>query len=338
MTQSEFDFINKQKLKVEKDTILRIENLKVTLFQGSKTTNIVEDINLFLAEAKTLALVGESGCGKTITALSILKLLPEPLIKVTGGKILYKGQDLLMLKTKQMRKIRGNKISMIFQEPLTSLNPVFRIGDQVAEVLQVHKGLKKREALSRTVDLLKMVGIPSPEYRIKDYPHQLSGGMRQRVMIAMALACEPDIIIADEPTTALDVTIQAQILELLSFFQKEKRLSLLLITHDLSIVSEIADNVAIMYAGRILEYTDTLTILKEPKSPYTIGLLNSQVRPQKRGQMLTTIKGSVPSIFSLPQGCKFSNRCPNSMDICYKEEPKLKEIKKGHLVRCWLYQ
>ena len=319
--------------------LLEIKNLRTYFYVREGIAKAVDGVDLTIDRGETLALVGESGCGKSVTAYSILRLVPSPPGKIVEGEILFEGENLLGLADKKLREIRGNKISMVFQDPLTSLNPVFKIGMQIAEMLQVHRNTPKIEALESAVQLLKDVGIPSPEQRIHDYPHQMSGGMRQRVMIAMALACEPQLIIADEPTTALDVTVQAQILDLLNHLKQTRDLALLLITHDLGIVAETAQNVAVMYAGRIMEYTDVATLFQSPLNPYTQGLLLSLPRPE--GKRLTPIKGMVPPILNLPVGCKFSTRCPHVFDKCTIKEPDL--INKGagakrHLVRCWLHQ
>jgi len=320
--------------------LLEIRNLKTCFYLREGIARAVDGIDLTIDRGETLALVGESGCGKSVTAYSILRLVPSPPGKIVDGEIFFEGENLLRLPEKKLREIRGNKISMVFQDPLTSLNPVFRIGMQIAEMLQVHRNKRKREALDYSIELLKDVGIPSPDQRIYDYPHQMSGGMRQRVMIAMALACEPQLIIADEPTTALDVTVQAQILDLLRHLKQTRDLALLLITHDLGIVAETAQNVAVMYAGRIMEYTDVATLFQSPLNPYTQGLLLSL--PRSGGKRLTPIKGVVPPILNLPLGCKFSTRCPYVFEKCTTEEPALINKQeagaKRHLVRCWLHQ
>ncbi len=320
--------------------LLEVDNLQTQLHLPQGSAHVVDHVSFTLSSSQTLALVGESGCGKTMTAYSILRLLPSPPAAITGGNILFNGENLLALPEKKMRRIRGGKISIIFQEPLTSLNPVFRVGSQIAEVLQVHTGLSSKDALEKTVQLLSDVGIPSPEQRIRDYPHQMSGGMRQRVMIAMAIACKPQLLIADEPTTALDVTVQAQIMELLNRLKEQHTMALLLITHDLGVVAEAAHDVAVMYAGRILEYTDVATLFAKPASPYTQGLLNSL--PRRGVTRLKPIRGMIPSLFELPKGCKFSSRCDNAFDLCMQQEPDLINIAQGcgtaHFVRCWLYQ
>ena len=320
--------------------LLEIKNLKTYFFVREGIARAVDGIDLTINRGETLALVGESGCGKSVTAYSILRLVPSPPGKIVCGEIFFEGKNLLSLTEKKLRDIRGSKISMVFQDPLTSLNPVFKIGMQIAEMLQVHRNKRKKEALECAVQLLKDVGIPSSEQRIYDYPHQMSGGMRQRIMIAMALSCDPQLIIADEPTTALDVTVQAQIIDLLHHLKQTRDLALLLITHDLGIVAETAQNVAVMYAGRIMEYTNVTTLFQNPLNPYTQGLLLSL--PQSGGKRLTPIKGIIPPILNLPLGCKFSTRCPYVFEKCTTEEPPLinkrEASAKRHLVRCWLHQ
>jgi peptide/nickel transport system ATP-binding protein len=293
----------------------------------------VEGVDLSLEPGETLALVGESGCGKSITAASILRLVPPP-GRIVAGSILFKGVDLLKLPEDQMRNIRGNRIAMVFQDPMTSLNPVFTIGSQVAEGLRLHRGLSSKEAEAEAVEILSLVGIPAPRERLKDYPHQLSGGMRQRVMIAMALACRPELVIADEPTTALDVTIQAQILELLDRIMAETRMGLILITHNLGIVAERAQRTAIMYAGQIVELAKTEELFENPLHPYTRGLLASLPESAAPGERLATIAGHVPDLKQLIQGCPFRERCPIGDEECARQAPGLKEAGGGHLVRC----
>ncbi len=323
----------------ENNFLLRIRGLHTYFFTDEGVAKAVDGVDLELEEGGTLGLVGESGCGKSVTALSIMRLIPDPPGKIVEGEITFNEVNLLSLSEAEMRKIRGRSISMIFQEPMTSLNPVFQIGDQISEVLQLHEGMSRKEAWNRSVEMLKMVGIPAPERRVSEYPHQLSGGMRQRAMIAMALACSPKLMIADEPTTALDVTIQAQILELMNHLQKEKGMSLILITHNLGVIAETARRVAVMYAGRIVEYTEVRAIFGGPKHPYTQGLLKSIPRLDEhhgRKERLEAIPGLVPSLLDLPGGCKFSNRCKYVFDRCV-EEPLLLEPAPGHLVRCWLF-
>jgi len=323
----------------ENNFLLKIRNLHTYFFTDEGVAKAVDGVDLELEEGGTLGVVGESGCGKSVTALSIMRLIPDPPGKITQGEILFGGTNLLSLSEAEMRKIRGRSISMIFQEPMTSLNPVFQIGDQISEVLRLHEGMSRKDAWNRSIEMLRMVGIPAPERRVYEYPHQLSGGMRQRAMIAMALACSPKLMIADEPTTALDVTIQAQILELINGLQKEKGMSVILITHNLGVIAETAQKVAIMYAGRIVEYTGVRPIFGTPKHPYTQGLLQSIPRLDQdhgRKTRLEAIPGLVPSLLDLPRGCKFSNRCKFVFDRCI-EEPPLIEVAPGHLVRCWLY-
>ena len=320
--------------------LLTIRNLHTYFFTDEGVAKAVDGVDLELKEGGTLGVVGESGCGKSVTALSVMRLIPDPPGKITEGEILFGGTNLLKLSEAEMRKIRGRSISMIFQEPMTSLNPVFQIGDQISEVLRLHEGLSRKEAWDRSVEMLKLVGIPSPERRVQEYPHQLSGGMRQRAMIAMALACSPKLMIADEPTTALDVTIQAQILELMNRLQKDKGMSVILITHNLGVIAETAQKVAVMYAGRVVEYTEVKPIFGNPMHPYTQGLLKSIPRLDEehaRKARLEAIPGLVPSLLELPPGCKFSNRCKYVFEKCV-EEPQLTEAAPGHMVRCWLHE
>lgn len=322
------------------ELLLRVTNLQTYFFTDDGIAKAVDGVNLEIHKGETLGLVGESGCGKSVSALSILRLIPDPPGRIVDGQILFKGKDLLKLSNSEMRKVRGNEISMIFQEPMTSLNPVFTIGNQIAEAVQLHQGLSKRASLEKAIEMLKLVGIPSPEQRVKEYPHQLSGGMRQRAMIAMALSCNPSLLIADEPTTALDVTIQAQILDLINNLKKELGMAVMLITHDLGIIAETAARVAIMYAGKVVEEADVYTLFESPKHPYTQGLLCSIPRPDlgmTKEIRLQEIPGIVPSLTELPQGCSFNPRCPKAMDSCRKEPPELKEINPGQKVSCWLY-
>ncbi|UCF86895.1 MAG: ABC transporter ATP-binding protein [Nitrospiraceae bacterium] len=306
--------------------LLSVENLEVS-FLNEKTLKAVEDVSFAVEREEILGLVGESGCGKTLTALSIIGLTPPNTF--LSGKILFQGEELLSKEKEEMRKLRGKDISMVFQEPMTSLNPVFTIGHQISEALMCHGEMKKNHALDKTVELLHDVGIPSPESRIKEYPHQMSGGMRQRVMIAMAIACNPSLLIADEPTTALDVTIQAQILGLLDSLKEKNRMSMLLITHDLGIIAEWAHRVIIMYAGRIIEVAHAREIFTNPKHPYTVGLLESV--PTRRGERLTPIPGVVPRMDELPQGCKFSTRCRYVIEDCRLKEPGLLSYHSYHI-------
>lgn len=320
--------------------LLEIQNLKTFFFTSKGIVKAVDGVDLSLNEGETLGLVGESGCGKSMTALSIMRLVPEPMGQIVDGTIRFEGRDLAKLPEPEMRRIRGNRISMVFQEPMTSLNPVFRIGTQVAEVIQLHQKVTPKEAWARSVEMLRLVGIPSPETRVNEYPHQMSGGMRQRVMIAMALSCHPKLMIADEPTTALDVTIQAQILDLIHRLKEQAGSSILLITHNLGVVAEMAQSVGVMYAGHIVEYTDVMRLFKNPKHPYTIGLFQSIPKRKDHGkrERLQTIPGFVPNLLGLPQGCKFQDRCSRSFPKCRQEPPALIGVEPGHLVRCWLYE
>ncbi|MCC6276799.1 MAG: ABC transporter ATP-binding protein [Oligoflexia bacterium] len=316
--------------------ILEVKNLRTKFTTHDGSFYAVDDISFKVYEGKTLGLVGESGCGKSVSSLSVMRLIPSPPGVIESGEIIFKGRDLLKLSMDEMRSIRGNQIGMIFQEPMTSLNPVFTIGDQIEESLKLHKkDLSGKQIRERAIDMIRLVGIPSPEKRFFDYPHQLSGGMRQRVMIAMALSCSPDLLIADEPTTALDVTIQAQILELIKKLQTELNTAMILITHDLGVVAETCHEVAVMYAGKIVEYGTVEEIFNSPQHPYTKGLLNSvpHFETGSRRKKLETIPGIVPSLVNLPPGCRFSDRCGFKTDICSKQEPKL-ETHGGHLTAC----
>ncbi|MBA3826481.1 MAG: ABC transporter ATP-binding protein [Ktedonobacterales bacterium] len=317
--------------------LLDVRDLRTYFRTMDGTVRAVDGVNFSIPAGKTLGIVGESGSGKSVTSFTVMRLLsPNGFVK--SGQVLFEDRDLLELSEDEMRKIRGNQISMIFQEPMTSLNPVYTVGDQVGEVLRVHKHLRGSAQRSRTVEMLRRVGIPAAERRVNDYPHNLSGGMRQRVMIAMALATDPKLLIADEPTTALDVTIQAQILDLMRGLSREFNTSVMLITHDLGVVAEMAQEVAVMYTGQVVERGTVYQVLKEPLHPYTMGLLNSIPNEGLKGQKLNVIRGSVPNPLALPQGCTFSTRCPFVMDICRRQEPKLLDAGEGHLTHCWLYQ
>lgn len=318
------------------DALLQVRNLQTSFFTELGEVKAVDGVDFDVPPGKTLGIVGESGSGKSITALSILQLIQKP-GKITGGSIIFDGIDLLSLPPQEMRKIRGNQISMIFQEPMTSLNPVYTIGNQVAESFIIHQQLSKKQAKERAIEMLKVVGIPSPEKRFNQYPHELSGGMRQRVMIAMALACRPKLLIADEPTTALDVTIQAQILELIKELQKKMNMSVIMISHDLGVIAETCDYVAVMYSGKIVEYSDVKTLFKNPKHPYTTGLLKSLPRHDIEQKQLATIPGVVPNPFSMPAGCAFAPRCPFATDLCRERMPELKQLAMENHVRCWIY-
>jgi len=311
-------------------SLLDLRDLNIYFRSAAKPVKVVSDLNFSIKESEIFGLAGESGCGKSITALSIMGILPPNAI--AEGAIYYRDKDLLKLDREAMRRLRGREISMIFQEPMTSLNPVLTIGYQIAEVLTTHLKMSKKTAIERSIELLRMVRIPSPEIRVKEYPHQMSGGMRQRVMIAMAIACNPALLIADEPTTALDVTIQAQILELIQGIREEQRMSILFITHDLGIIAENASRVGIMYAGRLMELANTKEIFQNPRHPYTIGLLESI--PKKKGTPLQPIAGMVPRPEDLPEGCKFMDRCRYAIAECGAREPELRNISGGHQVRC----
>ncbi|MFQ5913413.1 MAG: ABC transporter ATP-binding protein [Nitrospinota bacterium] len=318
--------------------LLEISGLKTHFFTADGVTNkAVDGVDLHLDEGETLSIVGESGCGKTVTALSILRLVPEPHGKVVAGEIRFRGTDLLKLSDREIRAVRGNEISMIFQEPMTSLNPVFTVGFQIVEAITLHQGLGKREAWAKAIEMLDKVGIPDAEQRAREYPHQLSGGMRQRAMIAMALSCNPKVLIADEPTTALDVTIQAQILELMIRLQKDFGTAIILITHDLGVVAEVAQRVAVMYAGVVVEEGRAEQIFSDPKHPYTQGLLQSipRIDTQRAGR-LREIPGVVPGLYDLPAGCKFGPRCPYFAARCGEREPPLFAGSSGQTARCWL--
>jgi oligopeptide/dipeptide ABC transporter ATP-binding protein len=319
--------------------LLEIRHLQTHFFVRGRVAKAVDDVSLAIAPGRTLGLVGESGCGKSVTAHAIIGLIPVPPGRIVGGQILFEGTDLLRLSQGRMRKIRGNRISMIFQEPMTSLNPVFTVGEQVAEGIRLHQRLGRADAMARGVEMFQLVGIPAASSRLREYPHQMSGGMRQRVMIAMALACNPRLMIADEPTTALDVTIQAQILDLMNRLKSETGASILFITHDLGVIAEMAQHVAVMYAGKIVEYTNVETLFGSPRHPYTIGLMRSipVVGGRSRGRRLSTIPGTVPSLFSLPPGCLFSDRCPDVFADCRRVAPQLVPVGPNHIARCLKY-
>ena len=319
--------------------LLEIRNLKTYFNVRGGVLKAVDDVSLTIKAGETLGLVGESACGKSVTASSIMRLIPIPPGYIAGGEIIFEGVNVLKLPESEMRKVRGNKISMIFQEPMTSLNPVFTVGDQVAEVIRLHKKLSQHETRNRVIEAFRLVRIPAPESRINEYPHQMSGGMRQRVMIAMALACYPKLMIADEPTTALDVTIQAQILDLMNKLKEETGASILFITHDLGVIAEMVQRVAVMYAGKIMEEADVDTLFAEPKHPYTVGLMNSipVLGIGKKQKRLSTIAGVVPSLFKLPEGCLFNERCLVTKKECNQLEPPMIDLGNGHLVRCHQY-
>ena len=329
--------------KVSYDTrpLLELRNLRTIYDTDAGLVKAVDGVDLDVFRGEVLGLVGESGCGKSVTSLSIMRLI-EPPGDIASGEILFEGQDLMKLSEGEMTHIRGDRIGMIFQQPLSSLNPVFKVGDQIAEVLRIHQTITRKQAWKRAVELLTSVGLPDPEQRASSYPHELSGGQAQRVMIAMALACVPDLLIADEPTTALDVTIQAQILDLLRVMRAQTGASIILITHDLGVMAEMADRVAVMYAGRIVEQASVSTLFAEPKHPYTQGLLASVPVLGVVKEQLEVIPGSVPDLIDMPAGCRFAPRCrartEHGLTICTEIEPDLLPLKSSHLVRCWLYQ
>ena len=317
-------------------SLLDVKDLKTYFYTDSGVAKAVDGVTFSVDKGKVLGIVGESGCGKSVTSLSIMRLVDPVTGKNEGGEILFDGTDILKLPEPEMRKLRGNRISMIFQEPMTSLNPVFTIGYQIEESLILHKGMDKKAARQQAIHLLELVGIPEAGKRVDEYPHQLSGGMRQRVMIAMALAGDPELLIADEPTTALDVTIQAQILDLMNQLKKETGTSILFITHDLGVVAEVCDDVAVMYCGRVVERGDVKTIFANPSHPYTKGLLGSIPRLGDAGKELKSIPGNVPNPKYMPKGCKFAPRCPYASEKCREEEPGFFQIEEGHISRCWL--
>jgi peptide/nickel transport system ATP-binding protein len=317
--------------------LLEIDGLQTEFVTRAGIVRAVDGMDLVLRKGETLGIVGESGCGKSVTSLSVMRLLPKGQGRVVGGDIRFEGKSLLTLSDSEMRKIRGNKISMIFQEPMTSLNPVFKIGNQIVEAFRFHLNISKKEAWTRAVEMLQKVGIPRPEQIAIEYSHQLSGGMRQRVMIAIAMACNPHVLIADEPTTALDVTIQAQILDLMRKLQEEQGTAILLITHDLGIVAETCQRVVVMYAGQIVEEADVLTLFRNPKHPYTQGLLASLPQMSGKQKRLESIPGHVPNPLEMPMGCRFAPRCSSRMAACDDIQPELREVGDGHKCRCLLY-
>lgn len=318
--------------------ILEIKNLQTHFYTESGIVKAVDGISFTLHKGQTLGIVGESGSGKSITAMSIMQLIPTPPGRIVGGEILFKQNDLIKKTEKEMRKIRGNEIAMIFQDPMTSLNPVLKVGEQIAEAIILHQGLGKQKAWEKAIEMLERVGIPEPRLRADNYPHEFSGGMRQRAMIAMALSCNPELLIADEPTTALDVTIQAQILELMNQLKAEFNTAIIMITHDLGVVAELCNQVLVMYAGNPVEYTDIETIFANPKHPYTWGLLASLPKlDDNNEERLEPIEGSPPDLRNLPRGCNFAERCKKVQQICLEKKPQLKEVENGHLVACHLY-
>ena len=323
------------------EKILDIVELQTHFFSEEGVARSVDCVSFDLKVGEVLGIVGESGCGKSVTAQSIMRLVPSPPGRIVGGKILFCGIDLVSLSSEQMRHIRGNRIAMIFQEPMTSLNPVYTVGNQISEMFVRHKGLNRKQAREASIDMLSQVQMPSPRKRVQEYPHQLSGGMRQRAMIAMALACHPEILIADEPTTALDVTVQAQILDLMMKLKEDYGTAIQMITHDLGVIAETADRVVVMYAGKVVEQADKMELFQNALHPYAKGLLKSIPvlgnRTAGEREKLHEIKGMVPSLYKLPEGCRFRNRCESKMDICEKSEPDLMPVADGHKVRCWLY-
>lgn len=318
--------------------LLEVKDLRTYFFTDVGVVKAVDGISFHIDQEETLGIVGESGCGKSVASLSIMRLIPSPPGKIVSGDIIINGENILKRTNAQMREIRGNEISMIFQEPMTSLNPVHRVGKQIAEAIMLHQAKRKREAYQQAEEMLRKVGIPLPQQRSREFPHQLSGGMRQRVMIAMALSCNPKLLIADEPTTALDVTIEAQILELMKELKHEFGTAIMLITHDLGVIAEISDRVMVMYASKIVEYADVKTLFKKPLHPYTWGLMNSMPRLTEKKKRLEAINGMVPAPYDLPDGCSFHPRCKFADGICREAEPEIEEVEQGHQVRCWHYQ
>jgi len=320
-----------------REVLVDVKNLRTFFYTEDGVVPAVDGVDLTIHRGEIVGLVGESGCGKSVTALSIMRLIPNPPGKIISGEIMFHGEDLLKKSEEEMRLIRGDKISMIFQEPMTSLNPVFTVGDQISEAITLHQKIDEAEAKKRTVEMLHLVGIPEPERRYSQYPHELSGGMRQRVMIAMALSSNPDLLISDEATTALDVTIQAQILDLMRGLQKKLGMAILIITHNLAVVAEMAETIAIAYAGKIVENASAREIFKSPRHPYTYGLLQSipKFTERRTNEPLPAIEGMVPSPYHMPNGCRFNPRCPFATEKCRAEEPELVELTPGHLVRCF---
>jgi oligopeptide/dipeptide ABC transporter ATP-binding protein len=319
------------------DPLLSVRNLKTYFYTDEGVVKAVDGLSYDLHRGETLGIVGESGCGKSVHALSVMRLIPTPPGKIVDGQILFEGRDLLKLSDENMRKIRGNRIAMVFQEPMTSLNPVLTIGEQIAEAVMLHQKLDRKAAWNRAAEMLERVKIPLARDRVKEYPHQFSGGMRQRVMIAMALSCNPSVLMADEPTTALDVTIQAQIIELMRELQREFGTSIIMITHNLGVVAEMCDNVVVMYAGRPIEHTNIKRIFQEPKHPYTWGLLHSVPKLYERRERLIPIEGQPPSLIDLPPGCSFAPRCPFVMEVCVQTDPPDFTVGQGHTAKCYLY-
>ena len=319
-------------------SLLEIRNLETSFKTEGGFVRAVDDVSLTIEPGEVVGLVGESGCGKTVTSLSILQLLPTPPASIDEGEILFQGRDLLKLTPEELRRIRGNEIAMIFQEPMTSLNPVFTIGNQLIEAIELHQNLSGKAARARAIEMLRLVGIPRAEEVIDEYPHRFSGGMRQRAMIAMALSCNPKLLIADEPTTALDVTIQAQILDLMLELKERIGTAILFITHDLSVIAEMADKVVVMYAGKVVEEADVRTLFHDPGHPYTQGLIGSRPTIEAEQERLLYIPGNVPNPLEMPGGCPFHPRCPHAMKVCTEQMPAARTLKTGHSVRCWLHE
>ncbi|MFJ7974882.1 ABC transporter ATP-binding protein [Peribacillus sp. JNUCC 23] len=320
------------------ESVLEVKNLRTSFFTDGGEVAAVDDIDFYINKGEILGVVGESGCGKSVTSLSIMGLVPSPPGKIVGGEILYKGEDLTKASEKRMRQIRGNDITMIFQEPMTSLNPLFTIGNQIMETIRLHNKWNKQQVKERAIEILQMVGLPRAEELLNEYPHQLSGGMRQRVMIAMAMVCNPQLLIADEPTTALDVTIQAQILKLMKKLNQDYQTAIMMITHDLGVVAEVCQRIVVMYAGKVVEEGDIATIYKNPKHPYTVGLIKSVPDMRKKVDRLYSIPGNVPKPGSIKEGCRFAARCEHAFDRCFTETPELYQTGEGQKVRCFLHE
>lgn len=318
--------------------VLEVKNLKTSFFTDDGVVPAVDDVSFHINAGEIVGVVGESGCGKSVTSLSVMGLVPTPPGKIVGGEILLNGEDLTKASEKRMRQIRGNEVAMIFQDPMSSLNPVFTIGNQMMEAIKLHKKLGKNRAKQRAIEYMKLVGLPRPEELLNEYPHQLSGGMRQRIMIAMAMACEPKLLIADEPTTALDVTIQAQILKLMKNLNDNYQTSIMLITHDLGVVAQVCERVIVMYSGKVVEEGDVKSIFNDPKHPYTKGLIKSVPNVKKRAEKLYSIPGNVPKPGSIKQGCRFHARCEHVMERCISENPTLRQVGDGQLASCFLYE
>jgi peptide/nickel transport system ATP-binding protein/oligopeptide transport system ATP-binding protein len=322
---------------ISNNNILEVHDLKTYFYTSRGVVKAVDGVSFELKKGETLGLVGESGCGKSITCLSVIRLVPRPAGHIVGGRVLLEGEDLLKKSEKEMTRIRGRRITMILQDPMMSLNPLFTIGEQVAEPIRIHQKLGKLAIWERVKEMLRLVRIPSPEVRMREYPHQMSGGMRQRISGAMTLSCQPDILIADEPTTALDLTIQAQFLSLLKEIQQQANLSMIVVTHDFGIIARVCDRVAVMYAGKIVESAVTRELFNNPIHPYTIALLNSLPKMEVKVDRLYSIEGQPPELHALPPGCSFSPRCPHVMEVCLKDYPPQKEIISGHYAGCWLH-